>query len=249
MNNLDDLKSFPSGSTGDSVMHVEPAPCPRCGDPSERVTVTLFGQTKTFTGMCAGCSEAAKRQKTEQEQIEQEHRLQARWQELCPPRFRQTDRNRLPAELLRQVMDWEFGQTGLVLYGPTGACKTRVAWLLMERLLREGRTIAAYDDVTFSNDCSRLYYEGEGPVWFQALCDVDVLFLDDLGKASLTPRVESTLWGVVDRRINYMKPIIATTNLVGEEFTTAMSNNRGPSLIRRLREFCHFISAPRWNRD
>ena len=61
--------------------------------------------------------------------------------------------------------------------------------------------------------------------------------LDDLGKAKLTERAEAELFGLVEHRIANLKPLIVTTNFVGDKLSDKLSEDRATPLVRRLREF------------
>jgi hypothetical protein len=60
-----------------------------------------------------------------------------RWDKICPPLYRQTDRQRIEnKELLKDIMNWNpIRGANLWILGPTGKQKTRMAFLLLEKLL------------------------------------------------------------------------------------------------------------------
>lgn len=157
--------------------------------------------------------------------------------------YRQTDPARLPAVELAQVMNWEPGPEGLLLLGPTGAGKTRAAWLLLRKLWEQGVRFTAFDAVGFGHQVGARSYENAVRFerWVRDLAREPVVFLDDLGKCRLTERGEAELFGLVERRTANGLPIIATTNLTGGALEAQSSANRGAPLVRRLREFCRVV--------
>ena len=171
------------------------------------------------------------------------HKLATEWLESCPPLFRQTDPARLPQKALAEVLAWKYSPRGLILYGPTGTGKTRAAFLLLHHLaLNDNRSA----EVFLAGDFERavaVYFgpKGDPDRWLRSLRAVDVLFLDDLGKGKLTERAEAELFNLIDMRAAHLKPIIATTNFTGLALASRVSPDRGPPLLRRLREFCQQV--------
>ncbi len=164
---------------------------------------------------------------------------------ICPPLYRFSDRERLPCGLdkLQQALAWQYGERGLLLHGPTGNGKTRVAWLLLRRLHFAGHGIIAFDAVSFSHEVARHFGpNGDGYGWARKIYTAPIVFLDDVGKCRLTERGEAELFGLVETRTANGKPIIATTNLVGDTLANAMRQDTGTPLARRLREFCECIA-------
>ncbi len=89
--------------------------------------------------------------------------LDERWLGLCPPIYRETDIHRLPPEAAK-VTQWQYGPRGLVVVGPTGVGKTRAMWLLLKRLVYEGRHVRALNAVEFATrrSCSWMTLERRG---------------------------------------------------------------------------------------
>lgn len=163
---------------------------------------------------------------------------------LCPPAYRKTEPSKLPKSQLERVLGWKPSPKGLLLTGPTGVGKTRMAWLLIEKLIRNHdiRSIKVFSCVSFGHELAKAYREDEAEDWLESVCKAKLVFFDDLGKLKLTERAEAELFGVIESRTSNELPIIATTNDTGETLADRMSDNRGPALIRRLRDFCDVIT-------
>ncbi len=72
--------------------------------------------------------------------------------------------------------------------------------------------------------------------------DPDLLLLDDVFKGKLSDGLEQAIYSIISLRTENEKPTILTLNDVGETLLARMSPDRGPALVRRLREFCEMIS-------
>jgi DNA replication protein DnaC len=177
-------------------------------------------------------------------------RHEARWAELCPVEFKtveeggETDPNRLRLEQPRfaDALSWRFGKTGLLLIGPSGSCKTRVAWRIVRREFEAGRRVMAMKAHGFGIECvDRRTSRGGFTDWYRQLVRVPLLFIDDLGKGRFTDDVESHFFGLIDERTENGRPLIITSNSTGNALKERMSADRGEPIIRRLRDYCQTI--------
>lgn len=167
--------------------------------------------------------------------------------DICPPLYRDTDPGRLPLcrSAYRKIIGWEYGPRGLLVHGPTGSGKTRATWMLIQRLIAEGRFLMWYDCVDFGHAVARYFSDKDlDPQWWIGqLAKAPVLFFDDLGKAKLTDRVESEFFGIIEKRIANCVPTLITTNLNSKALAHMLSPDRGPAMIRRLKEYFEDVSA------
>lgn len=169
------------------------------------------------------------------------------WVRICPIEFR------LPSEAggktrlevmdaaspgWRRILDWKCGQRGLLVRGATGRCKTRGMWRLLRKVFDERRKIAVLTSAQFDRQCRDAGGNFTLTPWFNQLATVDVLFLDDLGKARWTEGTEAQIFDLIDQRTREGKPILATTNDDGATLAARLSADRGEPLIRRLRDYC-----------
>lgn len=160
-----------------------------------------------------------------------------------PTAFRTTERNKLPfPDKLDSAMRWEFGPKGLLLHGQTGCGKSRIIWKVAEREVLAGRSLCHVNSFELSRYPS-LFMAGDDAAgkFADKLVKADVLLLDDVFKAKPTERVEELLFGVIDERGSWERPCLITLNDTGESLGERLSIDRGPALIRRLREYCYTI--------
>lgn len=163
--------------------------------------------------------------------------------EFCPPLYQRTEPSRLPQAQLSAALSWEYGPRGLILLGETGRGKSRVAWLTLKKVMtgRKPPSFMWFDAVSFGHEIAKHYRTEDAEAWLDRVAECGLVFFDDLGKLKLTERAEVELFGVIERRCAAELPIIVTTNDTGDTLASRMTDNRGPALIRRLREFCEPI--------
>jgi len=217
------------------------ATCPDCGKRHPIAKIVLPHGCIVEKAFCPECDTKRKRQEREALRCQKQQRLEAVWQSVCPPLYRMTDPARLPQDKLADVLSWEYGAKGLLLIGPTGGGKTRAGYLLLRRLLEEGRRIRAFDCVAFGHEVGRQFRGGTGEDFTDALAKAEIVFLDDVGKIPFTERAEAELFALIERRTANLLPIIATLNMTGENLEAKTSQDRGAPMVRRLREFCQTI--------
>ena len=207
--------------------------CIECGTTFEAKGIILFDRVLVPTG-CEACAD------------KRESRL-GEWVRLCPLEFRlpceaggKTKLSRMDSDVpgWRRVLDWNFGNRGLLVRGETGRCKTRAMWRLLRKLFEERKKIVVLTAAQFDRQCRDAGGNFTLSEWFNELATVDVLFLDDLGKANWTQGTEAQIFDLVDTRTRNGRPILATTNDTGASLTARLSADRGGPLIRRLRDYC-----------
>lgn len=221
-----------------------------CATPGcrESFSVVVTELLQSFPGLipehCPRCEQAREKKWRAEQDKERFARLNAEWQQLCPPEMRETDEARLPAAQLRRVLEWRPGPKGLLLFGETGMGKTRILWRLLERLHFEGLPV----ECVRAPELSRLIEEAD--TYSRGLerlvnrfANAPILALDDLGKERRTGRVETTLFDIIDLRTINRRPVIATTNFIGAALAERYSDKElGAALVRRLRDFCLPVS-------
>jgi len=154
--------------------------------------------------------------------------------------FKNTSREKLPnPEKLDVALRWQYGAKGLLVYGPTGAGKSRIIWEIAKREILNGRQIKNLNAYELTKYPSLLMAGNAEAVNFSdGLVNCDLLILDDVFKAKATERIEELLFSVIDERGAWERPCLVSLNDTGETLKERLSTDRGPALIRRLREHC-----------
>jgi len=203
-----------------------------------------FPALAKFGAICDECFDA------DNERIRREAVARSRiidasgWEKICPIGFQDTEPHKLPSPTkLQKVLAWKYGPKGIVLHGVTGLGKSRCLYELLKREFKAGRSVAVMDHSTGFR-YAEAYERGPGAVnaWIEHRCKVDLLAFDDLFKAKLTESFEQVVFTIAASRTERGLPILMTTQDVGKTLLERMSPDRGPALIRRLREFCEPIS-------
>lgn len=127
---------------------------------------------------------------------------------------------------------------GLWLMGDTGTGKTTLAMLVSKEILKRGRTVAIYSlpkllariRSTYGADQGEEDYTG----FFERLCEVDMLHLEDLGTEYRTEWVLEQLYALVNERYERERSIMVTTNSTMEE----LEEQLGDRVVSRLVEIC-----------
>lgn len=225
---------------------LSPAPtatrtCRECQKPFDLPPFKLAAQ---LVHTCPECSERqAERDQHEALLRAANYRAEA-WKRVCPVLFQDTDPSKLPSPHKLQVaLQWQYGRRGLILHGVSGRGKSRIAWEILKREFMSGRSVAVMD-CTSGYDYSAKFAlsAAEAARWVEHRMTVDLLLFDDVLKVKLTDSVEQALFAIVNSRTERGLPILCTTNDTGETLAARMTEDRGPALLRRLREFSQSIS-------
>lgn len=210
--------------------------CYVCGK-TFQVPAGPYAQYQKKCQPCSDAQDAASKKAIEERDAEKKLR---EWHELCPKGYRSVDRSKLPnPKKLDEVLEWQFGPKGLVLFGETGRGKTRCAWELLRIQFASGKSVAVMDAMAgliygskFSDSVN------EAKLWIEEMINVNILLLDDVFKVKLTDSFEGAVFALIDSRIQWERPTILTSNDTGATLVSRMSQDRANPLLRRLREHC-----------
>ncbi len=195
-----------------------------------------------FDRKCAECEQQERMAAAEKQNADETARRASLIAQV-PTMFQDTCRSLLPfPERLDQALGWTFGARGLLLMGDCGVGKSRVAWEVAKREIMAGKRFKAVSAFSLSR-FPALFMAGDDAAgrFADELVSVDLLLLDDVFKAKATERVEELLFAVIDERGSWGKPCLITLNDTAETLGERLSIDRGPALIRRLKEYCQII--------
>jgi len=148
-----------------------------------------------------------------------------------------------------EAMDENLDQgRGIWLMGDTGTGKTTLAMLISKEALKRDHTVAIYSMPKLLARIRATFDAAAGEEsyveFFERLCDVDLLHLDDLGAEKQTEWVLEQLYALINERYERQKSMVVTTNLSQEE----LEQQIGPRTVSRLIEICG-EALPLWGDD
>jgi hypothetical protein len=193
---------------------------------------------------CPPCSELKRLEAERNRKSDEEMARIREWERICPPLFLDTDDNLLPMpEKHKEGMDWEYGASGLLLFGKTRTGKSRCAWKICEKYFLKGKWVIVMDSRAGFEYGSIFSTGGDAVLeWVDSRSKCSILFLDDVFKVKLTDSFEAALFAIVDYRLNHKLPIIATLNDTGATLSARMTEDRGSAFVARLKESATTIS-------
>lgn len=127
---------------------------------------------------------------------------------------------------------------GRWFFGDVGTGKTSLAMLISMAAEKAGNSVAIYSVPRLLAEIKETYEDGSGRSYqqlFRALCEVELLHLDDLGAEKRTDWVIEQLYAIVNERWQDERSILVTTNLLDLEELRAQL---GPRTVSRLAEMC-----------
>lgn len=211
------------------------APCPKCRKLEAAGFIEHFG-------MCERCMKKARHDEARREN------LAALWQNSGLPgaareiSFAETDPVRTSAKAIKACRDWQYGQQGLYLWGPTGVGKTRLALCLARRqLLKHDRRVLFLDLPRLFQDLKESFRTAaSGPRrMLRAARRAELLVLDDIGVGHGRDFGESEILPMLSARLDEGLPTIYTSNLSWSKknavpgFET-LEDRLGPRVAQRM---------------
>lgn len=127
---------------------------------------------------------------------------------------------------------------GIWLMGDTGTGKTSLAMLVSRHILESGRAAAIYSLPKLLGRIRSTYDSEPGDEsyadFFERLCEVDMLHLEDLGTEKRTEWVLEQLYALINERYERQKSVMVTTNYDQAQ----LEEQLGDRIVSRLVEIC-----------
>jgi len=139
------------------------------------------------------------------------------------------------------VQDFKTKFDNLLLYGRTGLGKTFICHCIAKDLLDAGHTVLyltaprlfkIIEDYRFNRESLT-----EPDEMLEAISEVDLLILDDLGAEFVTVVTSSALFDIVNQRLLTKKPMIISSNLSPHE----LENHYSERIVSRLSGYYRMI--------
>ena len=199
----------------------DPQTCPTCG--------------RRCLSVCFECERAKREGAVEQVAVDPRETI---WQNMWEAGYHETAVPRLPyPSALTRAMDWlydEAAKPGLLLHGPTGAGKTRTAYLVLRQMFDSGLDVRLFMAGQFGDTVGKVYRDGGGAEWVRDVVEYPVVLLDDLGNGMVTDRTAETLLAIIEHRMAAKKATIITTQYLGSMLSSKCGAVIGAAILRRL---------------
>ena len=195
---------------------------------------------------CTDCLEKKILEQSQKDTINASKIAHKEFWDKIPPLYRDTDKSRLNANLVRAIDAWEYNTIGLGFTGESGAGKTRSAILLLQRFHKthsfyflKATRLTQFASEKFSDE-PRERLNAKQTIGICLNCKI--LLIDDIGKGRLTPAAEELLFDMIDTRSERGLPIIWTSNANSRDMLSMFSQDRGTPILRRLVEFSTIVN-------
>lgn len=213
--------------------------CPGCGCAVEFTQVMVGGHWFPAKEACTAC--------TAREEVEAASRpFEAWWAQTCPAEMRESDPDHagIDSAAFKRALRWPR-ERSLVLTGANQLGKTRAFWQLVRLLsVEDRRRVSVFIPGEFERALQMAMDERRFPAWYESLTSADVVAIDDLGKEKMTERVETTLFNLLNHRLDHGRLCLLTANRLDNPQKVAAKfydSERGMALILRLSNRCHVL--------
>jgi DNA replication protein DnaC len=136
---------------------------------------------------------------------------------------------------------WAAGeQRGLLLTGPVGAGKTRIAATAAWEMLDRRRVLWTSMPQLFAR-LGTGYSDRQRGIAVRMMTESSALVLDDLDKARPTEYGAEQVFAIVDHRVTAAAPLLATTNLQPSQLAARYPEPYGEAIASRLAGYCRVL--------
>lgn len=106
----------------------------------------------------------------------------------------------------------------ILIFGETGLGKTHLSLAVANKVLEKGYSVVYDSTINILHEIEKEHFSYEhSSEMTDLVMKTDLLILDDLGTEYLTPFYSSTIYNIINTRLNFKKPTIISTNLTHEE--------------------------------
>lgn len=219
--------------------------CKFCGKEYTEIELSICGQKKIQEVPACNCIEEQEEKERQQKiiEIKKERVKKLRSQSMMSPFFqrkrfenvKETHTVKICKNYLAQFKT-EKQIKGISFIGDIGTGKTTALACLCNDLLDNGYSCLFTTFSELLNKISEFSYNNAGNInpLLDDLCKCDLIFLDDLGRETYTDRRKEFAFMVIDRLMNFEKPICFTANT--NIFTKLQQIEEWQAIIDRLKE-------------
>lgn len=136
--------------------------------------------------------------------------------------YRQTPENAAAVKAAKWIIGDDSGK-GLFLYGPRGTGKTKLAAIIANERLRQGKPVLFSSVPDLMGDIRASFHRGDTEEVLQSVKEAPFLVLDDLGAERPTEWVGEQLFAIVNYRLNERLATVVTSNFSPDEIIGRMA--------------------------
>lgn len=114
----------------------------------------------------------------------------------------------------RYAAGFTVNSESILMFGKTGLGKTHLSLAIADTVLKKGYSVIYDSAINILRRIEREHFSREhSDEMIDLVMDCDLLILDDLGTEYETPFYASTIYNIINTRLNSGKPSIISTNL------------------------------------
>ncbi|MCM1507287.1 MAG: ATP-binding protein [Ruminococcus flavefaciens] len=131
----------------------------------------------------------------------------------------------------------------LLLLGGTGLGKTHLSLAIANKVLEKGYSVVYDSTINILHEIEKEHFSREHiSEMTDLVMQTDLLILDDLGTEHTTPFYSSTIYNIINTRLNRSKPTIISTNLEPNEISKRYEARVASRLVTQYINF-HFVGS------
>ena len=224
--------------------------CNNCNTPKQTV-IRLLGQDKTVFCLCMCQSLKVEEEENRHKQIQQEY-INKQKSDSCfddkslkTKVFETTEKGtiiyKIAYNYAKKFEDMIKNNMGLILHGERGTGKTHISACIANSVLSQSYSVYMTKLSVLMSKMQENYSENKLHL-LNKINDVDLFILDDMGTERHTETAMELIFDIIDKRYLSKKPIIISTNLTQDEFTSN-ENTQYRRIFDRAIENCTFVKS------
>lgn len=120
---------------------------------------------------------------------------------------------------IQYANSFSTGSKSILMLGKTGVGKTHLSMSIAKEVIKGGSSVIYGSCINLLREIEREHFgrAESGSDTLSSLCGCDLLIIDDLGSEPRTPFYESTVYNIINSRMNMGLPSIVSSNYSADE--------------------------------